>query len=75
MIRDRAALPNTPESSFTERFAKWRHRHPRIASTTTVTAFALLVVTMLLFWQDGRERWRKQLPARRLARHGLGSAR
>src|SRR5262249_20674632 len=41
-------LAHTPEPSLAERFRKWSHRHPRLASTTTVAVAAGVLVVSLL---------------------------
>jgi serine/threonine protein kinase/tetratricopeptide (TPR) repeat protein len=41
-------LRYAPEPSLRERAAKWKRRHPRLASTTTVAALAGLVIAGLL---------------------------
>lgn len=40
-------LKHTPEPSITERCGKWMRRHPRLASTTSVSLAACLVIVML----------------------------
>ncbi|MCA9033899.1 MAG: protein kinase [Planctomycetaceae bacterium] len=41
---DRLPLKHAPNSSIAERIAKWRHRHPRLLSVTTLAAALLAMV-------------------------------
>jgi eukaryotic-like serine/threonine-protein kinase len=45
---DNLPLRHAPEPSVRERVGKWRRRHPRLASTTTATALAGLLIAGLL---------------------------
>jgi eukaryotic-like serine/threonine-protein kinase len=45
---DQRPLRHTPEPSLRERFRKWRHRHPRLTSASTVATLAGVVVLLLL---------------------------
>lgn len=41
-------LRHAPEPSLRERAGKWRRRHPRLASVTSVATLAVVVIAALL---------------------------
>src|SRR5205823_1540338 len=43
-------LRTAPEPSLRERLGKWRRRHPRLTSSTTVAACAAVIIAGLTSW-------------------------
>jgi serine/threonine protein kinase/predicted Zn-dependent protease len=44
--RDHLPLRTAPDPISVERLRKWAHRHPRLSATSTVTAFAILLLSI-----------------------------
>jgi eukaryotic-like serine/threonine-protein kinase len=61
---DNRPLRHTPEPSVRERVGKWARRHPRLTSTTTVAAAALVLIASLAGGLVARQHRLERLEAR-----------